>query len=241
MRRPLPTPEPPEDIGTIDGLAYTRWLPAGDPWAGVLILAGAGSHKESHHDYARLLRDSGAAAVCADLRGHGESEGALDARVLDDVATLLSLLPEAAPRAIRGSSMGGALAILAASASLSRATRHNDALGAVVAICPASAEGLRRGLLAGRFEFRADTPSLEAFLSEHEVADAAERLTVPLLLMHAEGDESVPVEHSRELARRAPDAKLIAVPGGHHRSVQHDPELQGESVRWLRRRLAGAP
>ena len=228
MRRPLPTPDPPEEIGSVDGLAYTRWAPAGEPWAGVLIIAGAGSHKESHHDYARLLRDSGAVAVCADMRGHGESEGDLDARVLDDVARLAALLPS--PRAVRGSSMGGTLAILGAAA-----------FDAVVAICPATTDGLRRGLLAGRFEFRADVASLEAFLTEHDVATAAEQLEVPLLLLHAEGDESVPVEHSRELARRAPDARLIAVPGGHHRSVQHDPELQGETVRWLRRRLAGAP
>ena len=246
MRRPLPTPEPPAEIGTVDGLAYSLWLPDGEPWAGVLILPGAGSHKESHHDYARLLRDSGAAAVCADLRGHGASEGALDAGVLDDVRTLGGLLPAGRPRALRGSSMGGALAILAAARStLTLPGNHNldlaAAFAAVVAICPATAEGLRRGLRAGRFEFRADVPSLEAFLAEHDVAEAAATLAVPLLLLHAEGDESVPVEHSRELARRAPDARLIAVPGGHHRSVQHDPELQGESIRWLRRRLTGGP
>jgi uncharacterized protein len=233
MRRPLPTPEPPAEIASVDGLAYSLWLPAGDPWAGVVVLPGAGSHKESHHDYARLLRDSGAAALCADLRGHGASDGALDARVLEDVATLSGLLPAGAPRALRGSSMGGALAILAAAA-------HPERFAAVVAICPASADGLARGLRAGRFEFRADARSLEAFLLEHDVATAAERLEVPLLLLHAEGDESVPVAHSRELAARAPDARLIALPGGHHRSVQHDPELQAETVRWLRRRL-GAP
>jgi alpha-beta hydrolase superfamily lysophospholipase len=228
MRRPLPTPEPPADAGTVDGLAYSRWLPEGPPWAGVLVIAGAGSHKESHHDFARVVRDSGAAAVCADLRGHGDSEGDLDGRVLDDVATLAGLLPEGAPRVLRGSSMGGALAILAAG--------HAHA-AAVIAICPAPAEGLRRGLLSGRLDFRADTRSLDAFLLEHDVAAATERLHVPLLLMHAEGDETVPVDYSRELARVAPDAKLIAVPGGHHSSVQHDAELQGESLRWLRRRL----
>ena len=230
MRRPLPTPEPPAEIAAVDGLAYSLWRPAGEPWASILVLPGAGSHKESHHDFARLVRDSGAAALCADLRGHGASDGALDARVLDDIATLAGVLPEA-PRVLRGSSMGGALAILGA---------ERAGAAAVIAICPASAEGLRRGLLAGRFEFRADTPSLEAFLAEHEVVPAAADLRVPLLLMHAEGDESVPVEHSREIARVAPESKLIAVPGGHHSSVQHDPELQGEALRWLRRRLARA-
>jgi uncharacterized protein len=57
--------------------------------------------------------------------------------------------------------------------------------------------------------------------------------------MHAEGDERVPVAHSRELARRFrdPRSELVVVPGGHHRSVQHDAELQGHALRWLRRVL----
>ncbi len=60
-----------------------------------------------------------------------------------------------------------------------------------------------------------------------------------MLLLHAEGDEQVPVEHSRELAERlrAPDSRLITVPGGHHRSVQHDPELHAVSLRWIARVL----
>ena len=66
-----------------------------------------------------------------------------------------------------------------------------------------------------------------------------EMLDVPLLLLHAEGDEQVPVEHSRELAALAPNARLLAVPGGHHRSIQHDGELQGESLRFVRGAFAG--
>jgi hypothetical protein len=30
---------------------------------------------------------------------------------------------------------------------------------------------------------------------------------------------------------------LITVPGGHHRSVQHDAELQGAALRWIERAL----
>jgi hypothetical protein len=30
---------------------------------------------------------------------------------------------------------------------------------------------------------------------------------------------------------------MIAVPGGHHRSVQHDPELRAISLRWIKRAL----
>ena len=220
------TPAPPAELGELDGLAYSLWLPDGDPWAGLVILHGAGSCKESHHDFARAARAAGLAAVCFDLRGHGETGGALDGRVLDDVATVAGLLGDL-PLALRGSSMGGYLAIVAA---------ERLRAAAVVAICPASSDGLWRGLRGGELEFDADVRSLEAFLAEHPLD--VERLDIPLLLLHAEGDERVPVAHSRELARVAPRADLVVVPGGHHRSVQHDAELQGHALRWLRRVIA---
>src|SRR5215218_8602861 len=217
------TPAPPAELGEADGLAYSLWLPEDDPWAGVVILHGAGSCKESHHDFARAARSAGLSAVCFDQRGHGASPGALDGRVLDDVAAMARLLGDV-PLALRGSSMGGYLAILAAERAGARA---------VVAICPASSDGLWRALRGGELDFPADVPAVEAFLAEHPLDPA--HLAAPLLLLHAEGDERVPVAHSRELARIAPNAELVVVPGGHHRSVQHDAELQGHALRWLRK------
>ena len=224
------TPAPPAELGEVDGLAYSLWLPEGAPWAGLVIVHGAGSCKERHHDFARAARSAGLAAVCFDQRGHGASAGALDGRVLEDVATVAALLGDV-PLALRGSSMGGYLAILAAARLDARA---------VVAICPASSDGLWRALRAGDLEFPADVPSLEAFLAEHPLDVVVEQLDAPLLLLHAEGDERVPVAHSRELARRTrhPRSELLVVPGGHHRSVQHDAELQGHALRWLRRVIA---
>ncbi|MGP0047304.1 MAG: alpha/beta hydrolase family protein, partial [Solirubrobacteraceae bacterium] len=73
------------------------------------------------------------------------------------------------------------------------------------------------------------------FLDEHHLTVAVRELAAPLLLMHAEGDERVPIAHSRELAGavRASGSRLIEVPGGHHRSIQHDPELQAVSLRFI--------
>ena len=59
-----------------------------------------------------------------------------------------------------------------------------------------------------------------------------------LLLMHAEGDEDVPVEQSRALHATAPDSRIEVVPGGDHRSVQHDAEMQALSVRFIATRCA---
>lgn len=231
----------PADTGTRDGLAYTLWLPpapAPPPRAGIVVLHGADSCKESHHDFARAAVAHGLGAICFDQRGHGESGGRLGAGVLDDVAAIAGRLREAlgdaeAPVALRGSSMGGYLAIAAAAPARARA---------VVAICPASGAGLARGMAAGGFQFDADRPALEALLGEIDLAQTVAALDVPLLLMHAEGDERVPVQHSRELAThmRHPASRLIAVPGGHHRSVQHDEELQAVSLRFIARALEPA-
>ncbi len=222
--------DPPAEIAIRDGLAYALFRPAGESLGGVVVLHGAGSQKESHYDFARRLRAHDIAAVCFDQRGHGDSEGALDRRAADDVAAMATLLPPG-PVALRGSSMGGYLALVSA-ARMSAA--------AVVAICPAGAAGLRRGLRELRQTFRCDERGFDAFLIEHDEREAVESLTCPLLLLHAEGDEVVPVERSRALATLAPSTRFVEVPGGHHRSIQHDAELQDLSVRFLARSLRAA-
>jgi uncharacterized protein len=225
--------EPPAEIGVEDGLSFAMFLPASEPLATVVVMHGASSCKESHFDFARACRADGLAAISFDIRGHGESEGALDGRALSDVATIAALARDRTgvdAVALRGSSMGGYIALVAAAAA--RAS-------AVVAICPASGAGLARGLRDDRFEFRADAAGLGAVLADHDELGAAELLDIPLLLLHAEGDEVVPVELSRALHAAAPSSKLVAVPGGHHRSIQHDPELQGVAVRFLARAMRG--
>jgi pimeloyl-ACP methyl ester carboxylesterase len=229
----------PDEVGTRDGLAYSLWLPSrGAPQGGLVILHGAGSCKENHHDFARAAVSAGLAVVAFDQRGHGESEGPMDGRALDDVAAMADLLRAQGPRdmrvGLRGSSMGGYLAILAASRARA---------AAIVAICPASSEGLSRGLASGALQFDVDRASLQELLSAHDLHAAVTELPCPLLLVHAEGDEQVPVEHSRELAKlmSQPGSRLVTVPGGHHRSVQHDPELNALALRFLDRALARPP
>jgi fermentation-respiration switch protein FrsA (DUF1100 family) len=113
----------------------------------------------------------------------------------------------------------------------------------VVAICPAGEQHLLRGLRSGELEMRAGPQArsaLEAWLGEHDLRDAVELLGAkPLLLIHAEGDERIPSDWSKELYDHAGEPrKFILLPGGHHRSAQHDAELQGLALRWLERQLA---
>jgi pimeloyl-ACP methyl ester carboxylesterase len=225
------SPAPPE-LATRDGLSYALFLPERTAQVGVVILHGAGSAKESHFDFARGCRDEGMAALAYDARGHGRSEGAFGPGAIDDALAMAELIRGHAPAiALRGSSMGGFQAILAAA-------RADPAFCAVVAICPAPEEILLRGLRSGEIQhFECDLEATEAWLESTDLYDAVARLgpRTALLLLHARGDEQIPYTVSQELHERARDPKrLLLLPGGHPRSLQHDLELQAESRRFIR-------
>jgi fermentation-respiration switch protein FrsA (DUF1100 family) len=86
--------------------------------------------------------------------------------------------------------------------------------------------------------------ALDAWLAEHDLGQAVELMgQKPLLLIHAKGDEQIPSDASERLYARAREPrKLILLPGGHHRSAQHDAELQGVALRWMEKSLgSGRP
>jgi uncharacterized protein len=224
-------PAPPE-LGTHNGLAYALFVPEEEPAAGVVILHGAGSAKESHFDFARGCRESGLAALAFDARGHGRSEGAFGADALEGVGAMCQLMRSHAPAvALRGSSMGGFCAIHAAA--------RDPSLAAVVAICPAPAEQLLRGLRSGELsDFEVDGETMEPWLQSLDLYESVARLGegTALLLLHARGDEQIPYTISEELYAAAHEPKrLLILPGGHHRSLQHDLEIQAVSRRFIER------
>jgi len=205
----------------------------------MVILHGAGSRKENHGDFGRACAASGWAALAFDQRGHGASADAMSPGALTDVVKMARFLAraqgvDASRVCVRGSSMGGFMAIQAAATS--------GAIAGAIAICPARADHLIRGLRDGSLEMRVEPggeASLKAWLGEYDLREAVELMgSKPLLLIHARGDEQIPFESSEELhARAAGPHKLMVLPGGHHRSVQHDAELHGVALRWLERNL----
>jgi fermentation-respiration switch protein FrsA (DUF1100 family) len=204
----------------------------------VVVVHGASSRKENHADFARLATANGWAALTFDLPGHGDSEPVFSGSAVEDViamADLLAVQPgvDGDRVAVRGSSLGGFLAISAAAAA--------PQIAAVIAICPASEDHLARGARQGRFEMRVGDPlDLEGWLAAQDVGDAVERIAGrPLILMHAEGDTQIPSEHTEQLFERAGEPrKLVIAAGGAHTTVQHDSELQATALRWVERELA---
>ena len=236
MRTALQTPDPPE-LGERDGLAYALFLPNGLPTAGIVICHGAGSAKESHFDFGRAARGAGMAAVAFDARGHGRSSGEFGPTAFADLLQMVELLREHTPYvALRGSSMGGFQALHAAAIA-------DPPVIAVVAICPAPEDLLLRGVRSGKLvDFRMDRTSLEPWLRTLDIRKAVASVAgkTALMFIHAQGDEQVPYTVSEELFAAAGEPKrLVIVPGGHHRSLQHDGEMQAETIRFVERALPG--
>jgi fermentation-respiration switch protein FrsA (DUF1100 family) len=202
----------------------------------MVILHGAGSRKENHADFARACNARGWTAVTFDQRGHGDAEDEMGPAAVGDVGRMARMLAEVdgvdgARICARGSSMGGFMAIHAAAIS--------DPIAGAIAICPAGEQDLLDGLRRDTLEMRADRDALEPWLGEHDLRDAVELMGAkPLLILHARGDERIAASWSEELiARAAQPAEAIIVPGGHHRSLQHDAELHEVALRWMEKRM----
>jgi dienelactone hydrolase len=213
--RALPAPEPVEVPGPGPRLAAWLW-PAPPEAPAVLVAHGWGSRKENHADVAEACAAAGMAAMAVDLRGHGASGGAPGPGLLDDVLAGLDALAARGHRrlGLRGSSMGGFLALHAAA-------RHPLAR-AVVAICPARPEGLARIMEA---DWPLALPTEEAVARDDGVAR---------MYWHATGDDRVPWGATLALAGITPHPmRLRVVLGGGHRTLQHDGRALAAGVAFL--------
>jgi pimeloyl-ACP methyl ester carboxylesterase len=155
------------------------------------------------------------AALAIDLRGHGASGGELGAGLADDVMAGLGVLAGRghAPLGLRGSSLGGLLALHAA--------RTDPRVRAAVALCPA-----RPDRLAERLG--------EEWPRELSPEAPAEPDGVVRGYWHAVGDEQVDWGSTYALATRTPPPVRLRISlRGGHRSLQHDPAVLTETVAFL--------
>ena len=167
------------------------------------------------HGLLNLTRDylrRGISVFCFDLRGHGESAGRRDSLGLNERLDVLAAIAfvcrraGAEPLLLHGFGFGGALAISAAA--------RNADVTAVIA--DSSFLTMRQYLrskwhrlpaplfalatIAARRVFGADVDALQPVKSIAQV-------TAPVLLIHNEGDERVPVANSLNLAAASLDGR----------------------------------
>lgn len=228
-------------------LAAHLYLPQGKAeWSpGIVLCHGFGSSKERHTEFGAMATQAGFAMLIMDLRGHGESGGEVDANIFNDVAAALLYLqnrPEVNPMniSIRGSSMGGWLAIHTAA--------HLMDISPVVAFCPANEmlmmtlieevalvqRGHSSPLVTGTPP-RVNTNSTMQLLYRVDLMKAARRVSPrPLLLVHCEGDQVVPAHISQRIYDEAHEPKTLwLLPGGSHEFAQRDPETNARTLEWL--------
>lgn len=106
-----------EEVAARDGtpIFARRWRPAGEPWAGVLLVHGLAEHSGRYAHVGRWLAVAGVEALAIDLRGFGRSGGPRAtverwSQLHDDLEErLVDFRAEAPtrPLALYGHSMGG--------------------------------------------------------------------------------------------------------------------------------------
>lgn len=197
----------PIAVTAADGVRLAAWL-VPRPGAPVVILL---------HGYPAEKRDLlplGAAlaprftVVLVDLRYFGESGGhvtTLGVRERGDLRRLLDHLDARGlgPVGVFGFSLGGAVALLAAG--------EDARIRAVAAYAPfADLKALARDLYAHYWVLREPLVALMRLwarvflgtdLTRPSPAEAAARLTIPVLLIHSRGDEQIPFHHGERLQR----------------------------------------
>ncbi|UGT60848.1 alpha/beta hydrolase [Nocardia asteroides] len=204
---------------TADGeTLHAWWLPAREPIGHILFAHGNAGNIGDRLPIFALLTAAGFDVLSFDYRGYGRSTGRPSERgtYLDARAARAALLarPGVDPERVvyLGKSLGGAVVTELAAA-------HPPA-GAVLM---STFTGLRA---AARSVFPVIPAPLvpDAYPTLRRIGD----LRIPLLLMHGDRDELLPVEHSRRLYTAAPDPKRLEIfPGCGHNDL-----IMGAGRRW---------
>lgn len=190
----------------------------------IIYLHGVSDNRESSVGVIERFRERGFDVVAYDNRAHGESEGDFSTygfREKEDLSRIIDTL-EPGPVILIGSSLGGAVALQTAT--------KNPRITAIVA---AETFSDLRTVVTERapFLFTANTVTQSIALAEKKgnfpidavsPENAAQFITIPILLIHGESDVETPPDHSRRIyAALAGPKRLILVPSaGHNQSLQ---------------------
>ena len=215
-----------------------------------VILHGYTGNMEEPHimAVARTFNELGFAALRADLYGHGKSDGQFkdhtlykwltNAMTLIDYARNLDFVSDVY---LCGHSQGGLTVMLAA--ALKR-----DVIRAVVPLSPACMipEGARKGELLGLSFDPEHIPdvmtSVDGVVLGGNYARVAQTIHVeeairkyhgPVLIIHGDEDETVPVRYAVEAAEAYAHAKLVIIPGDTHCYDHHLHKVTDAIREWV--------
>ena len=189
------------------------------------------------------LSAAGISALRLSFSGNGDSEGRFeDSTISKEVEDLGSVLDAVGERPILfvGHSMGGAVGVLRASAD-PRIVGLVSLAGMVHTRAFAEREFGDVTPGAGCMWEDEDCPLSQAYLDDMNAIDTVvERgadISVPWLLVHGSDDDVVPLQDSRDIVARAPQAQLVELAGADH-VFSDDPGPMVEAVvSWVKKQL----
>lgn len=211
-----------------------------------LILHGWGSHAARFTTMVRVLTDRGWRVLVPDAPGHGESPGSTSS-LPQFIGALDAVMEQLGPvQALIGHSMG----------SLAIARRLSDERRAVPAViervalistpsgAPFLVESFEQlfgvGAATRRHVLRLFARRFGG-VPEDYMALVGTGMRQPVLLVHDEGDDVVPCEHSRQLLARLPGARLVTTHGMGHSGMLRDPATLTSIADFLEQPRIGTP
>jgi uncharacterized protein len=208
------------------------WLPHRDPDAPTLLYLH-GTFRSLYQNVPKMdaLREAGFAILAVDYRGWGDStpiipsEATINADVRVAWAELVRRQPDPNRRVIFGHSMGGAAAV-----ELASRLHHGTDYGALV--------------LESTFTKMPDVAAEAGFLGrigaaittlEFDSQSKIGRVDAPVLMLHGNADQTVPIQLGRRLRDAAPDGvRWVEIPGGSHSRLHREaPEVYRQAMQDL--------
>ena len=244
-----------EDVSIpADTLPLSAWLlrPAGRPMGSVAFVHGWGQEGGRMAALALQAAACGMAALLVDLPGHGRTGpvGTYNAKLMvDDLRRVRDWIAghdelRLLPAAIVGFSFGGLGAYVAAArdSRWSALVAIAAPFGAMVAAqIYLDGKGLPGRWLDGIVR-RSFIRSVGVDPVEFDADRNLATIRVPVMIVHGEDDEVVPVSHAERLNALLPATlrTLMRVPGANHSAVLTDDAVGARIAEFLRVSLAGA-
>ena len=220
----------------------------------VIFLHGFTSAKDRPHNIAscEAMREAGCATLRVDLYGHGESGGEFRKHTLYkwlsntlaviDFARRLDFVTDIY---LSGHSQGGLTAALAGGMA-------PDLVKGLILRAPAFMipRCAREGNMLGRsfdpLRIPDEIPVIKGLTLEGgyvRVAqtihpeEAIDRFPGPVLLLHGDADDTVPLQDSRDAARRYKNCRLAVIPGESQHFDRHPEQMKAAIRDWLKEEL----
>ena len=244
---------------TDDGIRLNATLdmPAGNPDKcpiAIVIHGFTGNSEEPHiAAVSRTFNELGLATLRVDMYGHGKSDGQFrdhtlfkwinNAMTVIDYAEKLDFVTDIY---LCGHSQGGLTVML--TAALER-----DRIKGIIPMSPATQipDGARIGNIIG-IPFDPEHIAEEIYIERKDlvlggnyarvaqtihVEEAIDRYNGPVLLIHGDSDETVPVRCSADAAKRYANAELVVIQGDDHCYHYHLDQVTAAIREWMERQL----